>query len=116
MRLGMYKYTLRSQTKAHQMYHRYKSTSPLSCDLILEERHRHRYETKWSLFQHLSDSNVVTLVGLSDGNVVEAIETPVSDDNNYWFGVQFHPEYLSSNRKPHWVFLSFINAAITVNK
>ena len=49
------------------------------------------------------------LSGLSpDGRLVETVEIP---DEDFFVGVQFHPEFKSRPNKPHPLFASFIEAA-----
>ena len=41
--------------------------------------------------------------------LVEIIELP---SNNWFIGVQFHPEYKSTVECPHPLFVSFVNACL----
>ena len=36
---------------------------------------------------------------------------PALDNNSIHFGIQYHPEYQSSPKKPHWVFQEFLKVA-----
>ena len=45
-----------------------------------------------------------------DGNIVETVEIP---QNDFYIGVQFHPEFKSRPNKPHPLFLGLIEAALT---
>ncbi|MBQ9299749.1 MAG: gamma-glutamyl-gamma-aminobutyrate hydrolase family protein, partial [Clostridia bacterium] len=54
------------------------------------------------------------LSGLSpDGQLVETVELPKED---FFVGVQFHPEFKSRPNKPHPLFLGFIQAALARRK
>ena len=44
-----------------------------------------------------------------DSNLVEIVEIPA---NNWFVGVQFHPEYKSTVLNPHPIFVNFVKAAI----
>ena len=51
----------------------------------------------------------LTLSGLSpDGRLVETVEI---SDEDFFVGVQFHPEFKSRPNKPHPLFMGFIGAA-----
>ena len=54
------------------------------------------------------------LSGINPGkDLVEIIEL----ENHPWFvGVQFHPEYKSTVKEPHPLFIGFVKAAIDYKK
>ena len=77
--------------------------------LSISERHRHRYEFN-NDFRDRMTSCGLTLSGLSpDGKLVETVELSEQD---FFVGVQFHPEFKSRPNKPHPLFLGFIGAAM----
>ena len=77
----------------------------------ISERHRHRYEFANDYRDALQDAGLC-LSGLSpDGRLVETIEIP---EEEFFVGVQFHPEFKSRPNKPHPLFLGFIGAAADV--
>ena len=45
--------------------------------------------------------------------LVEIIEFP---ENDWFIGVQFHPEYKSTVELPHPLFVSFVSACLNYNK
>jgi|TARA_B110001452_G_scaffold91610_1_gene75464 CTP synthase len=98
MRLGSYKAKLKKNSLISKIY---KS-------IIINERHRHRYEVDKKLKHRLEKKGLI-FSGLSpDGSLPEAIEL----QNHPWFiGVQFHPEFKSRPFAPHPLFSSFIKAA-----
>ena len=54
------------------------------------------------------------LTGLSpDGRLVEAVELP---ENDFFIGVQFHPEFKSRPNKAHPLFREFVAAALARRK
>lgn len=99
MRLGNQACYLIKGSLTHQIYG--KST--------ILERHRHRYEVNNMLLKHITHAGL-SCVGFSEkNNLVEVIEYP----NHPWFiGSQFHPEFNSTPREGHPLFIGFIKAAI----
>ncbi len=78
--------------------------------LHIDERHRHRYEVNNDFRTALEEAGL-TLCGLSpDGRLVEAVELTGED---FFLGVQFHPEFKSRPNKPHPLFFGFVAAAVT---
>ncbi|MBN9286989.1 MAG: CTP synthase [Gammaproteobacteria bacterium 39-13] len=98
MRLGAQVCRLVPGTKAHESYGQ---------DMIIE-RHRHRYEVNNSLLNKLVDAGLVVCGRSSDGSLVEMIEIP---EHPWFIGCQFHPEFTSTPRKGHPLFINFIKAA-----
>ena len=75
----------------------------------ISERHRHRYEFANEYRETLQQAGLC-LSGLSpDGLLVETVEIPGEE---FYIGVQFHPEFKSRPNKPHPLFLGFIGAAL----
>lgn len=76
-------------------------------NLVVFERHRHRYEFN-NKFKKDFEDNGLTISGTSpDGRLVEAIELK---DHPFFVGTQFHPEYISRPLAPHPVFVAFVKA------
>lgn len=81
-------------------------------ELIVSERHRHRYEFN-NEFREILENKGLIISGTSpDGKLVEAIELSKSV-HPFFVGTQFHPEYKSRPLEPHPVFVSFIKACIS---
>ncbi len=79
----------------------------------INERHRHRYELNNEYRKVLID-NGLRISGTSpDGNLVEIVEL---DDNPWFLGCQFHPEFKSKPIKPHPLFCRFIEASFRYSK
>ena len=75
----------------------------------ISERHRHRYEFANEYRQQLQAAGLC-LSGLSpDGRLVETVEITGED---FFVGVQYHPEFKSRPNKPHPLFVGFIKAAL----
>lgn len=99
MRLGSYPCRIVKDTKMAQCY---KSE-------IITERHRHRYEFN-NVYRELVEKNGMVISGTSpNGEIVETIEIP---GNDFYVGVQFHPEFKSRPNRAHPLFLGFIRAAL----
>ncbi|MCB9140382.1 MAG: CTP synthase [Caldilineaceae bacterium] len=103
MRLGIYPCRLTPGTRAAEAY------SALSYGMMVEERHRHRFEFNNAYRQIMREAGMV-FSGLSpDQRLVEIAEL---QDHPYMVGSQFHPEFKSRPNKPHPLFSGFIKAAI----
>jgi CTP synthase len=99
MRLGLYDCHLDKNSLAFKEYKKQD----------IQERHRHRYEFNNDYKSRFID-NGMRLPGINIGkDLVEIIEL----NNHPWFvGVQFHPEYKSTVKQPHPLFIGFVKAAI----
>ena len=74
---------------------------------VIVERHRHRYEVNNNLLPAIEKAGL-SVSGRSKDNLVELIEFP----HHPWFvGCQFHPEFTSTPRDGHPLFIHFIRAA-----
>jgi CTP synthase len=102
MRLGSWKCDLEKGSLVHEIY---KSKS-------ITERHRHRWELNNDYLVDLQNSGLKTSGVNSKTGLVEIIELPT---NNWFIGVQFHPEYKSTVEMPHPLFVSFVLACLTYN-
>lgn len=80
---------------------------------VIIERHRHRYEVNNNLLPAIENAGLNVSGRSVDGNLVEIVEFA----NHPWFiGCQFHPEFTSTPRDGHPLFMSFIEAANTYHK
>ena len=76
-------------------------------DTIIE-RHRHRYEVNNFLLKKI-EKNGLKIAGRSKkNNIVEIIEI---FDHPWFIGCQFHPEFTSTPRDGHPLFIDFIKSA-----
>ncbi len=99
MRLGAWKCKIKKNTLAYEIYEK---------DIVLE-RHRHRWELNEKYIEKLNKNGLKTSGFNPETNLVEIIEYPKND----WFvGVQFHPEYKSTVESPHPLFVSFVKACL----
>jgi CTP synthase len=76
---------------------------------LIHERHRHRYEFN-NQYRDLMEKNGMLITGTSpDGRLVEAVEIPAND---FFVGVQYHPEFKSRPNQAHPLFQEFVRAAL----
>jgi len=98
MRLGLQECRLKAGTKARAMYGKD----------VVAERHRHRYEFNNRYRNQLEEAGLIISAKSMDDLLVEMIELP----NHPWFvACQAHPEFLSTPRDGHPLFIGFIRAA-----
>ena len=72
------------------------------------ERHRHRYEVNQSFVPEMQAHGLRISGRSADEGLIEIIELP----KHPWFlACQFHPEFSSSPRDAHPLFLAFVEAA-----
>ena len=100
MRLGLQEQRVKPGTLAHQLYGKD----------VVGERHRHRYEFNNRYRAQLEQAGLVISAKSMDDLLVEMIELPQA--SHPWFlACQAHPEFLSTPRKGHPLFIGFIRAA-----
>ncbi len=100
MRLGLQEQRIKPGTLAHRLYGKD----------VVGERHRHRYEFNNRYRTQLEDAGLVIAAKSLDDLLVEMIELPQSQ--HPWFlACQAHPEFLSTPRHGHPLFIGFIRAA-----
>ena len=100
MRLGLQEARLKPGTLARELYGKD----------VVAERHRHRYEFNNRYRTQLEDAGLVISAKSMDDLLVEMIELPRSE--HPWFlACQAHPEFLSTPREGHPLFVGFIRAA-----
>ncbi|MGY1409794.1 MULTISPECIES: CTP synthase [unclassified Luteimonas] len=98
MRLGLQEQRIKPGTKARELYGKD----------VVGERHRHRYEFNNRYRTQLEDAGLVISAKSMDDLLVEMIELPTHP----WFiACQAHPEFLSTPRNGHPLFVGFVRAA-----
>jgi len=99
MRLGSYECEISKDSKSYKAYEKTR----------VSERHRHRYEFN-NAYQKEFEKNGMSIAGINpDTKLAEIIEIK---ENDFFIGVQFHPEYRSTVLEPHPLFKKFVKAAI----
>ena len=99
MRLGGQACQLKPQTLTRQLYGKD----------IITERHRHRYEINNDWIGELEKRGLIVSGRSIDNRLVEVIEL---SDHPWFVGCQFHPEFTSTPREGHPLFIGFIKAAL----
>ncbi|MEP7042710.1 MAG: CTP synthase [Dokdonella sp.] len=98
MRLGAQECRLKAGTVSRELYGQD----------VIRERHRHRYEFNNRYRQQFEDLGLIIAGKSMDDLLVEMIELP----NHPWFvACQFHPEFTSTPRDGHALFMGFVRAA-----
>lgn len=100
MRLGLQEQRLAPGTLAQRLYGQD----------VVGERHRHRYEFNNRYRTRLEDAGLVISAKSLDDTLVEMVELPESA-HPWYLACQAHPEFLSTPRKGHPLFIGFIRAA-----
>ncbi len=77
------------------------------------ERHRHRYEFNNNYRKNLTDAGLVISGTSPDGYIVETVELP---ENDFYIGVQYHPEFKSRPNRPHPLFCGLVENALKNRK
>src|SRR5687768_16115299 len=98
MRLGAQEARLRAGTLAREMYGKD----------IVSERHRHRYEFNNRYRPQLEDAGLVISAKSMDDLLVEMVELK---DHPWFLACQAHPEFTSTPRDGHPLFIGFVRAA-----
>ncbi|HHW4671759.1 MAG TPA: CTP synthase, partial [Xylella fastidiosa subsp. multiplex] len=100
MRLGLQEQRLKAGALARELYGRD----------VVGERHRHRYEFNNRYRTQLEDAGLVIAAKSMDDTLVEMIELP--REMHPWFlACQAHPEFLSTPRDGHPLFIGFVKAS-----
>jgi CTP synthase len=103
MRLGSWECKIEINSKVHGIYN----------SEFIKERHRHRWELNNDYLCELQKNGIKTSGVNPETGLVEIIELP---SNNWFIGVQFHPEYKSTVECPHPLFVSFVRACLNYKK
>jgi len=109
MRLGAYACEIFPNTLSYRAYSNEKSFKKKEKSIIVQERHRHRYELN-NNYRKILEKNGLIMAGINpERNLVEIIEIK---NHPFFVGTQFHPEFKSRPLNPHPLFKKFIEASI----
>jgi len=104
MKVGSKITNIKENTKVFSIYNKNnKKSKDIS---IINERHRHRYEVNPKIIDITKDE----FSGINEDNIVDLFE---SNNNKFYVGCQYHPEYKTKPNKPHPLFLSLMQSIIT---
>jgi CTP synthase len=98
MRLGAQAVELAEGTRALAAYN----------ELVVHERHRHRYEVNNHFRPLLVEHGLVVSGTYQEGRLVEIVELA---DHPWFVASQFHPEFKSRPTRPAPLFRDFVGAA-----
>ena len=99
MRLGAQPCNVKKGSLAHRIY---------GADVV-SERHRHRDEVNDQYVARLEAAGLTISARTQSENLVEMAER---SDHPWFFGCQYHPEFTSTPRSGHPLFISYVKAAL----
>ena len=99
MRLGAQPCNVKKGSLAHKIYGKE----------VVAERHRHRYEVNDQYVARLEAAGLTISARTQSENLVEISER---SDHPWFFGCQYHPEFTSTPRAGHPLFISYVKAAL----
>ena len=100
MRLGSQRVPTKEGTLARDIY-----------GAEVNERHRHRYEANNHYLERIEKAGIVVSAITPTEGLCEIMELPRAD-HPFFIGVQFHPEFTSTPRNGHPLFIAFVKAAL----
>ncbi len=100
MRLGAQECRLKPDSLARELYGQE----------IVRERHRHRYEFNNRYRRRFEQQGLVISGESMDGSLVEVVELP-RQQHPWFLACQAHPEFTSTPRHGHPLFIGFVQAA-----
>ncbi len=101
MRLGAYPCSIKAGSMMENAYGKE----------LIHERHRHRYEFNNDYRDQIENHGMVITGTSPDGRLVEAVEIPTND---FFVGVQYHPEFKSRPNQAHPLFREFVKTALFI--
>ncbi|MBC3810692.1 CTP synthase [Undibacterium aquatile] len=104
MRLGAQTCEIKPGTLAAEIY-----------GSAVTERHRHRYEANNHYLDRVEAAGLVVSSRTATEGLCEIMELP-RDVHPWYMGVQYHPEFKSTPRDGHPLFISFAKAALAHKK
>ena len=99
MRLGAYPCRIQRDSNLYEAYGQE----------MTYERHRHRYEFNSKFLADFEKAGMRATGVNPETGLVEAVEVA---DHPWYVGVQFHPEYKSTVKRPHPLFVGFVAASL----
>lgn len=99
LRLGSYPANLKAGSKIARFYGAKE----------INERHRHRFEFNNEYERTIEEGGLIISGRSPDGSLVETVE---SKNDEFFIGVQYHPEFKSKPEEPHPLFMEFIKASV----
>ena len=100
MRLGAQTCAIKPNTLAAEIYGN-----------VVTERHRHRYEANNHYLTRIEQAGLVVSSRTATEDLCEIMELR-RDVHPFYIGVQYHPEFKSTPRDGHPLFIAFVKAAL----
>jgi len=97
MRLGSMKVVLEEDSRMSKIYGQ----------TVVHERHRHRYGLNPKYGESLQQKGLIFTGACPEDQTIETLELP----DQFFIGVQFHPELKSRPTRPHPLFVGLLKAA-----
>ncbi|MFZ6861342.1 CTP synthase [Undibacterium sp. Ji67W] len=104
MRLGAQTCAIKPGTLAAEIYGN-----------VVTERHRHRYEANNHYLTRVEAAGLVVSSRTATEDLCEIMELP-REVHPFYIGVQYHPEFKSTPRDGHPLFIAFAKAALAHKK
>ena len=104
MRLGAQTCAVKAGTLAAEIYGN-----------VVTERHRHRYEANNHYLVRVEEAGLIVSARTPTEDLCEIMELPRTV-HPWYIGVQYHPEFKSTPRDGHPLFISFARAALAHKK
>lgn len=103
MRLGAQTCAVKPGTLAAEIY-----------GSVVTERHRHRYEANNHYLHRIEEAGLIVSARTPNEDLCEIMELPRSGEHAhpFYIGVQYHPEFKSTPRQGHPLFIAYIKAAL----
>lgn len=100
MRLGAQTCAIKPGTLAAEIYGN-----------VVTERHRHRYEANNHFLGRIEAAGLVVSSRTATEDLCEIMELP-REVHPFYIGVQYHPEFKSTPRDGHPLFIAYVKAAL----
>ena len=78
----------------------------------ISERFRYDYSFNYEYLKQLNDTKLIVSSAIKEPKNITSVERI---ENNFYIGVQFHPEYKSRPLRPHPLFVEFVKSCIKQN-
>ena len=116
MRLGTFDCVVKKDSLAYKIYKKYGwGVEDKKGNLVVQERHRHRFEFNNDFRKVLSDAGLVFSGVSPDDFFVEMIELD-EKVHPFFLATQAHPEYKSRPLEPHPFFVEFVNKSFELKR
>ncbi len=114
MRLGVYPCLVKKGTISHSAYLKSRwGRQNKKGDILIQERHRHRYELNNEFRKNLEQKGLVMSGINPERDLVEIVEI---SRHPFFIATQFHPEFKSRPLRPHPLFREFVRASIKARR